>query len=511
MKRSSLRSLCVLLAVCIVLGCAPTASAEGTTFTKYALTEAQLIAIARVCEREQGTVTGAKAEASLMANQLETSASRQKKYGTGADGLYNWVRNGGWFHKSAYWMDHASVSPAVVEGVRDVLVNGNRTLPWFIDEHDCLSDITSVSTGSVRNKSAYIQDKTIVKNVYGGTWIFWCFPDSHADPFGYTPAAYKAVDGRMQPDAPAPSIPDDVANAQRIPAVVIAAGADVYDTAGKHIGTLAWGERVNVVKINGEWALIERNGAYGVCLAASLTPEDTDEASGEQDVFSAGVSGIIKADEPVPATVVADKLEVRGADGKLLGTLRAGAKVNVLAARDSTYALIELNGRWGICLLSGLKKGQQEAAEAVQPDASSSAIDAVVTAASVSVYNISGKVLGTLHRGAAVRILAVKDGKWALVEKDGNKGICLLSALGKPGSAATDLAGTTGIYRCPTPVPAVVATPVAVYNISGKTLGTLPKGLSVSILAVRDGKWALIEKSGNHGICALSALTVKTE
>lgn len=36
---------------------------------------------------EQGTVAGAKAEASLMANQLETNASRRKKYGTGADGL----------------------------------------------------------------------------------------------------------------------------------------------------------------------------------------------------------------------------------------------------------------------------------------------------------------------------------------------------------------------------------------------------------------------------------------
>ena len=35
----------------------------------------------------------------------------------------------------------------------------------------------------------------MVKNRYGSTWTFWCFPDSTSDPFGYTDAAYKAVNG----------------------------------------------------------------------------------------------------------------------------------------------------------------------------------------------------------------------------------------------------------------------------------------------------------------------------
>ena len=52
----------------------------ASSFPQYNLTETQLLHIARLCQQEQGTVTGAKAEASLMANQLETSASRQKKY-----------------------------------------------------------------------------------------------------------------------------------------------------------------------------------------------------------------------------------------------------------------------------------------------------------------------------------------------------------------------------------------------------------------------------------------------
>jgi hypothetical protein len=90
-------------------------------------------------------------------------------------------------------MDNGKVSDAILAGVKDVLVNGNRTLPLYVDEHDCLSDITSISTGSVKDRSAYKQGKTIVKNRYGSTWIFWCFPDSTSDPFGYTEAAYKAA------------------------------------------------------------------------------------------------------------------------------------------------------------------------------------------------------------------------------------------------------------------------------------------------------------------------------
>ena len=128
-----------------------------------------------------------------MANQLETSVTRQKKYGTGADGLYNWVRNGGWFSRAAHWMDNGSVTESVLAGVKDVLVNGKRTLPIYVDEHDCLSDIESISTGDVKDRNAYIQGKTIVKNRYGSTWTFWCFPDKNADPFGYTGAAYKAA------------------------------------------------------------------------------------------------------------------------------------------------------------------------------------------------------------------------------------------------------------------------------------------------------------------------------
>lgn len=163
------------------------------SFKKYNLTETQLKKLARLCVQEQGSVEGVKAEASLMANLLETSPSRQKKYGTNGAGLYKWVREGGWFYRAAYFMDNTSVGSKYVEAVRDVLVNGNRTLPQYIDEHDCFSDIKSISTGSIRDRSAYIPNETIVKNKMGSTWTFYKFPTSTSDPFGYTKEAYEYV------------------------------------------------------------------------------------------------------------------------------------------------------------------------------------------------------------------------------------------------------------------------------------------------------------------------------
>lgn len=152
-------------------------------FTTYTLSNSQLKGIANLCYQEQGTIKGASAEASIMCNLFE----KQKKY----TDLYDYVRNGGWFARSAYWMDNGSSSGAVVEAVKDVIINGNRTLPTYVDEHDCFSDIKSISTGDVYDRDAYIKDVTVIKNVYGSTYTFYEFPDSYSDPFGYTTKVNK--------------------------------------------------------------------------------------------------------------------------------------------------------------------------------------------------------------------------------------------------------------------------------------------------------------------------------
>lgn len=154
---------------------------------KYDLSDDQLRGIANLCYQEQGSVDGAAAEASLASNLLQTHSYYSSQYG---NDIYTFMRKGRWFSRAAHWMDNGSATPRVVEKIRDVLVNGNHTLPLFVDEHDCFSDITSATNyGAAINKkdrSAYIRDVTKIKNRYGSAYTFYCFPTPGSDPFGYT-------------------------------------------------------------------------------------------------------------------------------------------------------------------------------------------------------------------------------------------------------------------------------------------------------------------------------------
>ena len=141
------------------------------------LTRNELRKIARLCVQEQGgSEAGVKGEASLMANLA-------RKHGRE---VYEYVRNSEWFSKAKYWMQYGSATQEQVDWVADVLINGNATLPPYVDEHDCFSDIAWISTGAVRDRSAYIKDVTVIHNRYGATYTFYCFLHSHSDPFGYT-------------------------------------------------------------------------------------------------------------------------------------------------------------------------------------------------------------------------------------------------------------------------------------------------------------------------------------
>ena len=173
------------------------------SFTKYDLTQDQLLQIASLCKQEQGSAEGAAAEASLMANLFEKQGS---KYGTGANGLYNYVRNGGWFASAATYMDKKNASPEIVAAVKSVLVDGKRTLPAYVDEHDCIGcgDVTSVTNDGVEinksDRSQYKQHTSIIKTRYGATYTFYSFPTSTSDPFGYLSEARRKEKGEFHYD-----------------------------------------------------------------------------------------------------------------------------------------------------------------------------------------------------------------------------------------------------------------------------------------------------------------------
>ena len=154
-------------------------------FHKYNLTQSHLKELATVCWREQGSTKGAAAEASLMANLYESSR------GNNYSSLYKYVKYSGWFAHAKEYMGDKNAPSSIVRIVSKVLEDGKRTLPQYVDEHDCFSDITDVTTNgldvkNISKRSNYKRHKTKIWNKYKRMYFFYSFPDSKSDPFGYT-------------------------------------------------------------------------------------------------------------------------------------------------------------------------------------------------------------------------------------------------------------------------------------------------------------------------------------
>lgn len=181
-----------------------TSSAEGEASTSgittevvsgkgYNLTNSELKKLTIACIQENGRSEMAiKGEASLMCNLYQKRGSRYTN-------VLTYVMNGGWFGRAtrnAVNSNKYSPSDREVSWVKDVVVNGNRTIPLKVNEHDCYSDIlwiknngkTHISRSYINNPNNYTKDKTIVRNRYGSTWTFYCFmrADNSGDPYGYT-------------------------------------------------------------------------------------------------------------------------------------------------------------------------------------------------------------------------------------------------------------------------------------------------------------------------------------
>ncbi len=182
----------------------------GGTFNgnKFTVSEDDLFFITKVSVCEQGDATGAAAEASLIANRYDLYG--KNKYST----ITDYVRNSGWW-SCAKSKRTINVKDEHIAAVRNVIVNGVRTLPLYVDEHDCFDcnkslcsngnrgDICKIVTNGrtmesmsdIKNRSNYISGQTVLYNKYGGTYTFYSFPTSHSDPFGYTATGYKRATG----------------------------------------------------------------------------------------------------------------------------------------------------------------------------------------------------------------------------------------------------------------------------------------------------------------------------
>lgn len=166
----------------------------GQTYNN--LSEEEILKIASLCKQEQGSAVGAAAEAELMANKYELASTKGK-----FRNLYDYVRNnneanpGSWWLDAGTYMDKMNASAEIVNAVKDVLINGKRTMPPYINEHDGFNDIKSISTGSVRNRADYHPNETIIYNNMYSHYTFYSFPTESSDPFGYTDDAYNKLNG----------------------------------------------------------------------------------------------------------------------------------------------------------------------------------------------------------------------------------------------------------------------------------------------------------------------------
>lgn len=191
----------------------------GQTFD---LTDDEIKFLASVCIGEQGSSkSGVSGEASLIANVYEKECGNCNKT------LVNWVKTGGWFSSDTIGgQELGSVTNEHKEIVRDILVNGNRTLPLYIDEHDCWNcvvhdkkekkycnngnkgDICFIEFNGVKysdmsqitKRDNYERDKTKIYSYYteddhgdDAYYTFYTFLNDHSDPFGYTKAYYNKI------------------------------------------------------------------------------------------------------------------------------------------------------------------------------------------------------------------------------------------------------------------------------------------------------------------------------
>lgn len=162
--------------------------------TKYDLTDDQITQLSRMVNGEYGSdINGMKAVASQMANLYEL----RKYYSyTGGKSMFEYITTCGWYATARIRFSSSYDSSLAKQAVEDVLVNGNRTLPLYIDEFDMFpGDIVGAL-----NSSDYKSGITPIKNVYGSSGTYYCITTASSGDsniFFYTPTAesYKSAKG----------------------------------------------------------------------------------------------------------------------------------------------------------------------------------------------------------------------------------------------------------------------------------------------------------------------------
>lgn len=173
-------------------------SSNAYASTAYTLSDGELYGMLHMAKNEQNTVEDIKFELSFIANKADQA---------GRSDIVNYAKTSSLFTSSAiasYKESRGSLSDAEVQAGREVLINGNRSIPSQITEHICIGDIDWIELNGIKynaanagncsgtgleNNSYFISGATKIHTVSGSTFIFYSFPKSgditSGDAFGY--------------------------------------------------------------------------------------------------------------------------------------------------------------------------------------------------------------------------------------------------------------------------------------------------------------------------------------
>lgn len=275
------------------------------------------------------------------------------------------------------------------------------------------------------------------------------------------------------------------------------------------------GTEVYILAASKGWAMIERNGKVGYANAGHLTAIDaeddpfTDGAEIESGSSGAIIGGSSVVIETIEAKVSEAKLTVyqnASTSSDKLGTLSQGDAITVYAYNQN-WAYVGLDGKYGFCALSGLRRATNAAEN--DPFSGETGIEASVTADSVSVYqsaSTSSKKLGTLAKGAQVQLMKSAGG-WAYIELNGSYGYCDSTALSTSQAITPDdkdvIDGRSPYGTC-----TVITASAGVYasKSTSKKVGSLSMGDTVSFYDY-DSKWVLVGIDGKLACMQREALS----
>ncbi|MGX8702404.1 SH3 domain-containing protein [Caproiciproducens sp.] len=283
----------------------------------------------------------------------------------------------------------------------------------------------------------------------------------------------------------------------------------------KVILTLSKGVTVTVLdSSNATWAKVQTSGGkQGYCSKQYLSVSGAASNSGTS---SSGTTAV--------TTASLNMREGAGTTSKIIVTLPKGTSVKVIDSSNPSWLKVQTaDGKQGYCSKEFLNvsssSGSGTTANTGSANTGSAASVSALTTDYLNLREGAGtnyKVILTISKGTAVKVLDNSNAQWARVETSGGKqGYCSkeylnISTSGGTTNTNTNPAPATGT----TGTTAVTTDSLNVRGGAGTTYGaivTLAKGVTVTVTDNSNASWAKIRTSdGKEGYCSKQYLNVST-